>query len=407
VIEMQIVELEEWQEREIPLSATQERALRAEAGTRLQTLPGAPGQFRIRANSHVGAIVTSDVVVLIRPKATTSMVLHLASVDDGLFAIEDTESLMLETQELLPGLATLYLSRLERLVRRGIGRSYGEQFERVPAIRGRIDLRGHLRAAGLTVPMACVFDEFTVDTRLNRRAKAAALILARLPGVGGSVGLRLRRLAAEFDGAGELRGEDIRGESTFSRLNDHHRPVDGLATLVFRSASVEPRNGLGSVASFTLNMNTVFERFVAARLRVYLRGRLRVTSPEATHLDIGQKVKIEPDLVFRVPGTAERVFVADTKYKLTSTGLGRQADYYQLLAYTAALDLPRGLLIYCRNDEGPIDREICIGASGTRLGTSLLSLEGTARDIEFRISLLADQIATAAEGNLVSSVAQN
>ena len=51
-----------------------------------------------------------------------------------------------------------------------------------------------------------------------------------------------------------------------------------------------------------------------------------------------------PDLILYRRGVA--VLVADVKYKLSDEGLGRNTDYYQLLAYTARLDLDRGLLIY-------------------------------------------------------------
>ena len=63
---------------------------------------------------------------------------------------------------------------------------------------------------------------------------------------------------------------------------------------------------------------------------------------------------IRPDLVFSSGGAPK--FVADIKYKLTDEGAGgRHADYYQLLAYTTALDLPEGVLIYCLDANHPDD----------------------------------------------------
>ena len=51
-------------------------------------------------------------------------------------------------------------------------------------------------------------------------------------------------------------------------------------------------------------------------------------------------------------------FVADIKYKLTDDSAGgSNADLYQLLAYTTALDLPEGMLIYCLDADEP-DSEI-------------------------------------------------
>ena len=44
------------------------------------------------------------------------------------------------------------------------------------------------------------------------------------------------------------------------------------------------------------------------------------------------------------------MYVADTKYKITADGYARDTDYYQILAYTRALDVPAGMLIYCQRD---------------------------------------------------------
>ena len=64
----------------------------------------------------------------------------------------------------------------------------------------------------------------------------------------------------------------------------------------------------------------------------------------------GRQVAMRPDLVFREPGGDER-YVGDVKYKLTADARGRSGDYYQLLAYTTAMDLPEGVLIYCRRQD--------------------------------------------------------
>ena len=86
-----------------------------------------------------------------------------------------------------------------------------------------------------------------------------------------------------------------------------------------------------------------------------------------------------PDLVFQRDG--KPVFVADVKYKLTGSGLARTDDYYQLLAYTTAMGLGAGLLIYCRADEAP-ERVITVVRGGQRLHTRPVDLSGTPGDID-------------------------
>jgi len=401
VITRAVLELVEYEEREVALTAADERALRAAAGTALTTVPGsAVNQFRVRASSYVGAISTPQLDVLIRPKVTTSNLLYLLEAAGAPLDLDDRDVSMLDSLDLVPALATLFASQLERLVRRGVLHGYLAYGERRFALRGRVDIAAQQRTAGLGLPVACVFDDFTTDIRLNRRIRAAALRLARMPGVVPAVARRLRQRLSSFQTVGELRGGDLVGSHSFTRLDEHYRTIDALAGLVLRNGSVQTRGGPTSVSAFIVNMNTVFEKFIEARLTHALAGRLAVDPQRRIHLDrAGLVPGIRPDLVMRTGGVD--AFVADTKYKLAAHGFGREADYYQLLAYTAALDLPAGLLIYCRDDGDRPPREIIVGPNGTRLATFSVRLAGRRADIDNEIESLAAEmvrLATAAAG---------
>ena len=170
-----------------------------------------------------------------------------------------------------------------------------------------------------------------------------------------------------------------------------------------------------------LDMNELFERFVTERLRRALRGRLDVKGHHQDRLDKARSVTIKPDLLFSANRTPR--FVADIKYKLTDdTAAGRNTDYYQLLAYTTALDLPEGVLIYCldanRTDDSDSDgasattsqRESSMPTEGTPdeslpglrsirvrnvekvLHTYALDLSGTAENVARNLDRLADWI---------------
>ncbi|MGI5215261.1 5-methylcytosine restriction system specificity protein McrC [Plantactinospora sp. CA-290183] len=98
---------------------------------------------------------------------------------------------------------------------------------------------------------------------------------------------------------------------------------------------------------------------------------------------------MNPDLLFR-RGT-EIVFVADVMYKLTGSGLARTSDYYQLLAYTTALRLPRGMLIYCRADPAP-DRVIRVVGGIQRLHTYPVDLGGSPESTAKALDEVAESI---------------
>jgi 5-methylcytosine-specific restriction enzyme subunit McrC len=395
-----ILELTEYEEREVQLSAAEERVLRAAAGTALTTAPGsAADRFRVRAGSYVGAISTSRLDVLIRPKVTTANLLYLLEAGGLPLDLDDREVDLLDSLDLVPALATLFAAQLDRLVRRGVVNGYFEHAERRSALRGRVDVAVQQRAAGLGLPVACVYDEYTADTRLNRRIRAAVLRLARLPGVLPATAHRLRQHLGAFEAVGELRSADLAGRHTFTRLDEHYRAIDALAGLVLRNGSVQTRGGQNPVSAFVVNMNTVFEKFVEVRLTRALAGRLTVDAQRRISLDReGLVPGIRPDLVLRAGGAD--VFVADTKYKLATGGLGREADYYQLLAYTAALNLPAGLLIYCRDDGDQPPREIVVGPTRTRLATFSLKLAGRPSDIAYEVASLAEDLVRLASSHL-------
>src|SRR5262249_10471046 len=66
-------------------------------------------------------------------------------------------------------------------------------------------------------------------------------------------------------------------------------------------------------------------------------------------------------------------------------------DYYQLLAYTTALDVPEGLLIYC-HDDGLAPEPIVVEYVGTRLFVRGIRLDGTPGDVDGQLRDLADWI---------------
>ena len=179
-----VLELAEYEEREVQLSLGRRAALTSRGRTALTTAPGsAADRFWVRASSYVGAISTAQLDVLIRPKVTTSNLLYLLEAGGVPLNLKDRDVSLLDSLDLVPALATLFAAQLDRLVRRGVLHGYFAHAERRYALRGRIDVAAQQRAAGLGLPVACDFDEYTTDTRLNRRVRAAAVRLARMPGV--------------------------------------------------------------------------------------------------------------------------------------------------------------------------------------------------------------------------------
>ena len=178
---------------------------------------------------------------------------------------------------------------------------------------------------------------------------------------------------------------------TITRLNAHYEPALRLARLLLANLTLVDQRGATSASSFMVDMNLLFERFVTERLRRALAGRLEVRSQAHVHLAVGNRVLMKPDLEFRRQGTP--VYVADIKYKLTGDASARTPDYYQLLAYTTALDLPEGALIYCLADGGVEHKAVTVKHASKVLHVKPIDLTGPPASVAAEIEALADWIA--------------
>jgi 5-methylcytosine-specific restriction enzyme subunit McrC len=88
--------------------------------------------------------------------------------------------------------------------------------------------------------------------------------------------------------------------------------------------------------------------------------------------------------------------VADIKYKLTADARARTADYYQLRAYTTALDLPEGVLICCLADGGQPERTVTVRHARKRLHTRAIDLTGPPAAVGSEIEQLASWVSSQA-----------
>jgi len=386
------IELYEHERASHRLSESQARRLASAGKGAITVEPEAQhGYYSITAQNRVGTLVVDGIRVLIRPKIRLENLFLLLEVglDPNAWRQEAFEY---ETNaDLLPSVIAFYARTLETTLARGRLRSYRHTEERLVALRGRIDMAGQFRQAGIRVPVACRFDEHTPDIAENRYLKAATRLALRVPGVAPEDRQRLLREVVSLEDVADVHVQpDDLDRIAFTRLNTHYQPALRLARLLLANLTLADRRGRHAASSFLVDMNQLFENFVTQRLRRALRGRLEVVSQWSTYLATRNQVPIRPDLLFRKQG--HEVFVADTKYKLTDHARARTSDYYQLLAYTTALDLPEGVLIYCMADGGQPERTVKVRHARKRLHTLAIDLSGPPAEVTAEIDKAATWI---------------
>jgi 5-methylcytosine-specific restriction enzyme subunit McrC len=381
-----VIELIEYETTTVELAHGQAQRLAGGGKGVITVQPaGKTDSYSITAQNLVGTLVVDDLRVLIRPKIRPENLFLLLEVglDENAWRQEAFE--YANKADLLPSVVAFYARTLETTLARGLLRLYRPQEDRLVALRGRIDMTAQFRLAGIALPVACRYDEYTPDIAENRYLKAATRLALRVPRVDPEDRRRLlQQVVSLEDVADEFTGADCLDRIPMTRLNVHYQPALRLARLLLENLTLADQRGQHSASSFIVDMNRLFENFVTQRLRRALRGHLEVRSQSNRHLDTHQQVPIRPDLVFRKQG--HEVYVADIKYKLTDDARARTSDYYQLLAYTTALDLPEGVLIYCLADGGVPERTITVRHAGKLLHTLAIDLSGPPTEVTAAIT---------------------
>lgn len=387
-----IRELREYEETVLALTEEEARLLVAAAPEALAVSPaGSVGHWKVKAAGHVGTITLPGLSVLIRPKVGLESVLYLldAGMPDAAWRNEVFQ--YGSQQDLLAAFAAFFARSVDRATNRGLLRSYRDARERLMALRGRIDFREQIRRPAVPIPIACAYEDYTADVNENRFVLGGIERLLRALRLDPGTRSLLIRLRARFeDVLPVLPSRDQLDGISFDRLNAHYRPALQLVSFISQNLSLHDRAGTQDASTFLIDMAKLYEDWVTRKLRAALHGQFGVESQTRRHLDVERRVSIRPDLEIHHNGAVR--YVGDVKYKLSRHGLARTADYYQLLAYATALNLPEGILIYAQAEGEMPDREVTVRHAGNRLVTYRLDLSGSFDSLDRSIAQLAKHL---------------
>lgn len=361
----------------------------ARLGISVSPARGADGWYTLTPGSIVGAVEVGDMSVLVRPKIGIPKLLSMACYAIGAYKQRPLDEFDFREEESLPDILALALSAAaQQAFAGGLLHDYRAEEDALYTVRGRIRITDQIRRRfSIPMPIEVGWDEFTDDILANRLVKAAVGRLRRM---------RLRRtearrgLAWVYGMLGNVSAVEFRPsevpEVKFDRLNERYRNVVGLSRLILRHSAFESGRGDTRAIGFTMNMNVVFEEFVTAALQDELGNALR--AQKWVNLDVDRQVKMRPDLTMTQDGRF--VFVGDVKYKRTDHRRILHPDLYQLLAYTTALNLPSGLLIYAKGESDPTTHTVIHARK--RLEIVALDLSGDFDAVLAEVGRIADVV---------------
>ncbi len=330
------------------------------------------GKLEVRSQSWVGLVQLRNATIHIRPKLAGHELnlVRMIEYSAGLNRLKTSRiSRTLETSS--EGLLDLFCQLLadegERLVADGLMHDYTTEEDSLPALRGSLRFREQAtRRFGMLDVLECRFDEFHADVFDNQFLAAGIAAGARLC-QNLAIRKRLRRLEQEIEGV-TSRGPHDSGfyieRRTYTRRNERYRSAHELCLILIDRSGADDiyRTGAARSFSFLLNMNDIFEDFVAAMVEeAYRPTDWRVTASRS-HRSVIRRVgdrktysSIIPDIVL---SDGNELVPFDCKYKLYENKKLSTADVYQAFLYAYALGdtaRPRAGIIYpaSRDFEGP------------------------------------------------------
>lgn len=370
------VSLAEWQTRtvsDVSLSAADRRLsdeLRVQdAGGRLVVEEMRQG-VRITASSWVGIVRFEQFEIRVEPKLAGDTLgllemLEYASNLDALRRNSGHRTLDMQGANLMDLIASLFATAVEGILRRGLLADYVGQEDELPVLRGRLlPDQQMVRRFGRIDRLVCRFDE-RENNVLENQILAAALSLCAVRVRHESVQQRVRRLLAVLLEVCDIQRLDLaaaRSQLAYNRLNEHYRDAHKLAWLLLDALGTKDILSAGDARcfSFLLDMNRLFEAFVARMLQELCRPCGYVVHCQLGENSIIQDAttlqpyaRVIPDVVIQStgPGAVTRLPI-DAKYKCYDHRKVANPDIYQCFLYaqaygnTASQHPPLAILVY-------------------------------------------------------------
>ena len=359
------------------------------------------GRTTLTSTSSVGVIRAGDIELRVTPKVRIRRLLWLLGYASDPAGWHDEQMVdLMAVDDLVPAIAVSFMAAANRALAAGILQGYRVREEALPLLRGRLREADQIRSRlGVAVPLEIRYDDYTVNIPENQILLTAALRLLRVPDVPAPTRTALRRLISLLtDVTPLISGHQIPGTPD-DRRTHRYQPALRLARLILAGRSLEQPLGPVTASGFLFDLNVVFEKWLTTALRVALRpfgGVLR--TPWHGHLDVRQRIRLKPDLVWERGGYP--IAVIDAKYKVLRPADSPNDNLYQMLAYCTVLGLRLGRLVYAAGEEQPTRH--AIRGTSTTIETWTLDLSKPIPDLLADVNGLATTIAATSPSQIAS-----
>ncbi|MEE0239282.1 MAG: 5-methylcytosine-specific restriction endonuclease system specificity protein McrC [Pauljensenia sp.] len=309
--------------------------------------------------------------------------------------------------------AELCAAILERGVslqlKRGLGQEYVSRTEARSSLRGTIKVTESVKSQAIwRRQLVCSYDEFSVDTTMNRVIKATVALLVRSD-ISRARKKSLKKLMVYFANVRDIDLHTVDWNMRYDRNNRTYRMLMAVCWLVVKGLLQTQSDGATRMMDFfdEQRMSRLYEKFI---LEYYRREhpRLRASASFVEWaLDDGVSDNLPAMHSDITLGARDRVLIIDAKYYAATMQSNfdkrtvHSGNLYQIFAYVknkqAALERAgesvevSGMLLYAATDE-EVQPDVTYRMSGNQIGVRTLDLDRPFEKIRAQLDGIADML---------------
>jgi len=310
--------------------------------------PKTEDQWQLTSQGWVGFIpCTSELGISLKPKVELQNLFRMLEYAYKLKSFQFLEGLVEceSLEEFYERLANVLAKRILDRGRKGFYRFYLPETEVLPFIKGRMNVRQAIQKPW-QVNLQCHYEEHTADIEENQILHWTLSHIAKSGICSERVLPKVRRAYHALRGFSSLlpfRPSDCIGR-IYNRLNDDYQVLHSLCRFFLEHSGPSHEFGDRNMLPFLVNMERLYELFVAEWLKAHLPSSIILSVQEKVDVGDDQALTFNIDLVLYDSETGDALCVLDTKYK--SKGNPVANDVAQVMAYAEMKDCKEAVLIY-------------------------------------------------------------
>lgn len=293
-------------------------------------------------------------------------------------------------------------------IKRGLAREYQENTERIGTIRGKIELTDSLREfAKHSNKLVCTFDEYTIDSPMNRVLKTTMDLLVHSSEVKREKKAKLKNLLRYFTDVERVDPRTIVWSAfSYHRNNATYKMLMNLCYLVIMGMLLSEKDGTIKLADYLddQKMHALYERFILEYFKKEYpelkasRDKVAWNLDDASNSLIDYLPEMQTDITIRYK---EKTLIIDAKYysqilkKGQYGGNGKilSSNMYQIYSYVKNMDKNHtgnveGMLLYAGTDE-PVKEMRDLSMDGNKFHVRTLDLSGEWSEIKHTLDEVA------------------